>query len=178
VKKCLIRAWINYAIPPHTNKKQRAKGVHLLDRDILIQQVKNEYARLAELSSHGHITRQSYSGMSPEVFYERTLEKAIRDISTGKYDDCISGLQVVEQIANHKTKAQRIQDTVESTLHNMEIAEEIIASEPGHKSIQDLKAENVRRAEAIPQMIRKMKEEQAREELDADSPNVIGGGKE
>jgi len=147
-----------------------------LDRDTMIQQVKSEYARLAELESRAHITDQSYSGMSPEVYYERTLEKAIRGISAGKYDDCISGLHVVEQIAKHKTKAQRIQDTIESRLRNMEIAEEIIASKPEGKKIQDLKAENERRAEAIPQMIREMKEEQAQEELDANSPNVIGGG--
>lgn len=146
-----------------------------MDRDTLIQQVKSEYARLAELESRAYFTNRSYSGMSPETYYERTLEKAIRGISAGRYDDCISGQQVVEQIANHKTKTQRIQDTVESTLRNMEIAEEIIASNPDGKRIQDFKAENERRAEAIPQMIRKMKEEQAQEELDIDSPNVIGG---
>ncbi len=82
----------------------------------------------------------------------------------------------MERIANNRTKAQRIQDNIESTLHNMEIAEEIIAAEPDGKKAQDLKAANERRAEVIPQMIRDMKEEQAREELDAGSPNVIGGG--
>jgi hypothetical protein len=148
-----------------------------LDRDTLIQQVKREYARLADLESQAHITSRSYSGISPEAYYEQALEKAIRDISAGKYDDCISGLQVVERIANHRTKTQRIQDTIESTLHNMEIAEEIIASKPDDKKIEDLKAENERRAEAIPQLIRDMKEAQAQEALDADSPNVIGGGK-
>jgi len=147
-----------------------------LNRDLLIQQVKSEYARLAQLESRGHITDQSYSSMSPETYYEQALSKAICDISAGKYDDCASGLQVVERIANHKTKARRIQDTIDSTLHNMEIAEKIIGSETASKKIQDLKASNERRAEAIPQMIRKMKEEQAREELNADSPNVIGGG--
>lgn len=146
-----------------------------MNRDMLIQQVKSEYARLAELESRGHITGRSYSGISPEAYYERNLEKAIRDITAGKYDDCTSGLQIVERIANRKTKAQRIQDTIESTLHNMETAEEIIASEPDRKQIRDLEAGNERRAEAIPQMIRKMKEEQAQEELDADSPNVLGG---
>lgn len=143
-----------------------------MDRDTLIQQVKSEYARLAELESRAHFTNQTYNGLSPEAYYERTLQKAIRGISTGKYDDCISGLQVIERIANHKTKAQRIQDNVESTLRNMEIAEEIIASKPDGIKIQDFKAENERRAEAIPQMIRKMKEEQAREELDVDSPTA------
>lgn len=147
-----------------------------MDRDTLIQQVKREYARLTEIESRAHITDQTYSGMSPEAYYERTLEKAIREISAGKYDDCISGLQVVDHIAKHKTKAKRIQDTIESTLRNMEIAEEMIASMPDGKKTQDLKGENERRAEAIPQMIREMKEEQAREELEADSPNVIGGG--
>ena len=101
-----------------------------MDRDLLIQQVKSEYARLAQLENREHITNQAYSGVSPEAYYEKTLEKAIRDISTGKYDDCASGLQVVERIANRSTKARRIQNTIESTLHNMETAEEIMALEP------------------------------------------------
>ena len=147
-----------------------------MDRDLLIQQVKSEYARLAQLDNREYVTNQSYSGVSPEAYYEKTLEKAIRDISAGKYDDCISGQQVVERIANRSTKARRIQNTIESTLHNMEIAEEIMALKSDDKNTQDLKEKNERRAEAIPQMIREMKEELAREELDAESPNVIGGG--
>lgn len=146
-----------------------------MDRDTLIQQVKNEYARLADLESQEHIIRQSHGGgTSPEAYYEQALEKAIRGISDGKYDDCHSGLEVVEQIANHKTKARRIQDNIESTLHNMEVAEEILASKLDIKKA-DLRAKNERRAEAIPEMFREMKEAQAQEELDANSPNVIGG---
>lgn len=147
-----------------------------MNRDLLIQQVKNEYARLAQFESREYVTNQSYSAVSPEVYYERTLERVIRDISAGKYDDCISGLEVVERNANHKTKAQRIQDSIESTLHNMEIAEEIISLDPESKKTQGLKAANERRAEAIPKMIREMKEDQAKEELNFNSPNVIGGG--
>jgi len=147
-----------------------------LDREILIQQVKNEYARLADLASREHITDQAYSGMLPEAYYEQALETAIRDVSAGKYDDCISGLQVVERNANNKTKVRRVQDTIEATLHNMEIAEETIVSAPDSKRTQQLIVENERRAEAIPQMIRTMKQAQAQEELDAGSPNVIGGG--
>ena len=79
-------------------------------------------------------------------------------------------------MANSKTKARQAQFAVESTLHHMESAEEIIALEPNGKRAQDLRAENERRAESIPQMIRTMKEEQAREDLNSDSSNVIGGG--
>ena len=147
-----------------------------MNRDLLIQQVKSEYARLAELASRGHMTNQSYGGRPPEAYYEQTLEKAIRNISAGKYDDCSSGLEVVEQIANQKTKAQRIQDTIESTLHNMEIAEELSATEPDSKKKLQLDAENERRAETFPQMIRSWKEAQAQEMLDTGSPGVIGGG--
>lgn len=147
-----------------------------MNRDRLIEQVKSEYARLAQLESREHIIDQSYNALSPEAYYERTLEKVIRDISAGKYDDCVSGLEVVERNANRKTKSKRIQGTIESTLHNMEITEEMISSNPGNKKAQELKAANERRAEAIPQMIREMKKEQAQEELDAGSPNIIGGG--
>ena len=109
-------------------------------------------------------------------YIEQALETAIRDVSAGKYDDCISGLQVVERNANNKTKVRRVQDTIEATLHNMEIAEETIVSAPDSKRTQQLIEENERRAEAIPQMIRTMKQAQAQEELDAGSTNVIGGG--
>lgn len=74
--------------------------------------------------------------MPPEAYYEQALQKAIRDITAGKYDDCSSGLQIVERIANHKTKVQQIQSNIESTLHNMEMAEELIASEPDNKRAQ------------------------------------------
>ncbi len=145
-----------------------------MNRDQLIQQVKSEYARLAQLESS--ITNQTYNRMSPEAYYERALDSAIRDISAGKYDDFTSGLQVVEHIATHKTKARQIQDAIESTLHNMEAAEELISLEPTSKKSQELLEANERRADAITQMIREMKEEQAQEELDADSSKVIGGG--
>ncbi len=147
-----------------------------MDRDRLIQQVKSEYARLAELAGGDHITDRSYGGVTPEAYYERVLETAIRDITAGKYDDCASGLQVVERITNHKTKAQRVQDNIEATLHNMEAAEELRALTPDSKLALCLEAGNERRAEVIPGMIRVMREERAREELAADSPNVIGGG--
>lgn len=147
-----------------------------MDRDTLIQQVKDEYARLADSASRQHIEEHSYSGVSLEDYYEKALEKAIRDISAGKYDDYISGLQVVQYIANHKTKSQRIQDTIESTLHNMEIVEEMMTSLPKGKDQQKLKEGNERRAEAVSQMISTMKEEQAKEIIDSDSPDVIGGG--
>lgn len=147
-----------------------------MNRNSLIQQVKSEYARLAQLESGEHITNKSYNNTPPEAYYERALEKAIRDITAGKYDDCASGLEVVERIANSKTKVERIQDNIESTLRNMEIAQEEITVDPDSKKAQELHAANERRAEAIPQMIREMKEEQAREELETNSPNVIGGG--
>lgn len=147
-----------------------------MNRDQLIQQVKSEYARLARLENGSHFSDQSYSTTSPEAYYEKALQQAIRDISAGKFDDCGSGQQVVERIANHKTKSRRIQDTIESTLHNMEATQEIIASTPDDKTAQQLQEANQRRADVIPSMIRELKEEQAREELKSDSPNVIGGG--
>ncbi len=157
-------------------KNKYTGEVILLDRDLLIQQVKDEYARLAQLESSAHITNLSYNPMSPEAYYERALESAIRDISAGKYDDFVSGLQVVEHIATHKTQARQIQDNIESTLHKMEMTQELIDSGSTNVKTQELLAANERRAEAIPEMIREMKEQQAQEELNVDSPKVIGGG--
>ena len=65
-----------------------------------------------------------------------------------------------------RNKAQKIRDNIISTLHNMEAAEDVIAGEPGTKASRELEAKNVRRAEALPSMVREMKEEEARKELD------------
>ena len=146
-----------------------------MNRDQLISQVKSEYMRLSDMATRGHIKNQYYYGMTPEAFYEQTLEKPIRDISAGKFDDCVSGMQVVERVANHKTKLERIQDNIESTLYNIEVAEEMIGFETDIKRIRELSEQNKQRAEAIYQMIRDLKEEQAREDLQSNSPNVIGG---
>jgi len=73
-----------------------------LDREKLIRQVKDEYARLARLGSQSHFIDQTTSPAA--AYYEKALQAAINGITAGKFDDCITGKQVVERIANSPQK--------------------------------------------------------------------------
>ncbi len=148
-----------------------------MDRDTLIQQVKDEYARLADMEGQAHIHNHTYSNTSPEAYYEQKLQTVIRDIENGKYDDFSNGLELVEWVAKHKNKSERIRDTIESTIHNMELAQAQIAQTPSDKTAGELLEQNERRAQAVTSMIREMKEQQALEKLESGSSDIIGGGK-
>ncbi|SHM37743.1 hypothetical protein SAMN02746066_01759 [Anaerosporobacter mobilis DSM 15930] len=73
-----------------------------MDREKLIDQVKDEYARIASSASQeNHI--QSTTKLTPEAYYEKLLSKAIDEINQGTFDDFKSGEQIVSAIANDKT---------------------------------------------------------------------------
>lgn len=73
-----------------------------MNRDELIDQVKNEYARIAASESQQHF-HQTTTDLTPEAYYEKLLSKAISEIGKGTFDDFKSGLEVVTAIANDKT---------------------------------------------------------------------------
>ncbi|WP_367566811.1 hypothetical protein [Lacrimispora sp.] len=73
-----------------------------MNRDKLIDQVKDEYARKASFESRQNF-QQSTADISPEAYYENLLSKAISEINTGSFDDFKSGEEVVNAIANDKT---------------------------------------------------------------------------
>lgn len=73
-----------------------------MNRDKLIAQVKNEYARIASSDSQQHF-HQTTTEMTPEVYYEKLLSKAISEINKGAFDDFKSGEEIVNAIANDKT---------------------------------------------------------------------------
>lgn len=73
-----------------------------MDRDNLIAQVKNEYARIASSESQQHF-QQTTSNMTAEAYYENLLNKAISEINKGTFDHFKSGEEVVTAIANDKT---------------------------------------------------------------------------
>lgn len=66
---------------------------------------------------------------------------------------------------DRRDNAQKIKENIENTKHNMELAEEMIATTSDKKTKRDLQEKNERRAEAIPSMVREMKEEEALKEL-------------
>lgn len=71
-----------------------------MQRDELISQVKNEYARLASEEAG---MQQTTTGMTPEAFYEGLLGQVIEGISKGKFDRFDSGMEIVEAVANDKS---------------------------------------------------------------------------
>lgn len=73
-----------------------------MDRDKLINQVKNEYARIASSESQQHF-QQTTTEMTAEAYYENLLGKAISEINKGTFDHFKSGEEVVTAIANDKT---------------------------------------------------------------------------
>ncbi|HKM35057.1 MAG TPA: hypothetical protein VJY54_10000 [Lachnospiraceae bacterium] len=73
-----------------------------MNRNNLIAQVKNEYARIASSDSQQHF-HQTTTDMTAETYYENLLNKAISEINKGTFDDFKSGVEVVTAIANDKT---------------------------------------------------------------------------
>ncbi|WP_333646180.1 hypothetical protein [Lacrimispora sp.] len=73
-----------------------------MNRDKLIAQVKDEYARMASFESRQSFV-QSTADISPEAYYEKLLSNAISEINRGTFDDFKSGEEVVNAIANDKT---------------------------------------------------------------------------
>lgn len=72
-----------------------------MNREQLIDQVKNEYARIA--SSETQHFLQTTTELSPEAYYEKLLNNAIDQINKGTFDDFKSGKEVITAIANDKT---------------------------------------------------------------------------
>ena len=73
-----------------------------MNRDKLINQIKDEYERIASAESQED-SIQSTTDLSPEAYYEKLLSKVIDEINKGTFDDFKSGEEVVSAIANDKS---------------------------------------------------------------------------
>jgi hypothetical protein len=73
-----------------------------MNREQLIDQVKDEYAQIASLESQQE-SIQSTTDLTPEAYYEKLLSKAVDEINKGTFDDFKTGQEVVSAIANDKT---------------------------------------------------------------------------
>ena len=72
-----------------------------MNRDTLIAQVKDEYARIASTESLQQ-TEQYTTEISPEAYYEKLLGQTIDAISNGTFDRFGSGEEIVNAVANDK----------------------------------------------------------------------------
>ena len=74
-----------------------------MNRDKLIAQVKNEYARLASDETQQHFS-QTTTGMNADAYYGSLLNMVEKEISSGTFDNFHSGQEIMEAVANDKHK--------------------------------------------------------------------------
>ena len=69
-------------------------------RQKLIDEVKYNYARLADIQSRQVYSPAQFSNMTVEAYYEKLLSDVIGSIQSGAYDGFSSGQDIIESIAN------------------------------------------------------------------------------
>ena len=74
-----------------------------MHRDKLIQEVKEEYARLAAGHSREDFIEDT-SSQNAESYFEQLLDNVIGAIEAGKFDRFVSGRQVMEAVANNRER--------------------------------------------------------------------------
>jgi hypothetical protein len=74
-----------------------------MNRDKLIAQVKNEYARLAQAETQQHFG-QTTTGLNAEAYYGNLLNMVEKEITSGTFDGFHNGREVIEAVANDKRK--------------------------------------------------------------------------
>ncbi|MCL2855496.1 MAG: hypothetical protein FWE21_07750 [Defluviitaleaceae bacterium] len=73
-----------------------------MKRQELINQVKEGYASIASSEGQQHF-HQTSSSITPEVYYEKLLEKVTSEIREGKFDNCHSGEEIINRVAADKS---------------------------------------------------------------------------
>lgn len=74
-----------------------------MNRDELISQVKDHYAKLASDESQQHFS-QTTTDLTPEAYYENILGMVIKEISVGTFDSFKSGQEIIDAVAKNKHK--------------------------------------------------------------------------
>ncbi|MCL2567990.1 MAG: hypothetical protein FWE12_00930 [Oscillospiraceae bacterium] len=72
-----------------------------MDRQGLIDQVKEEYASIASAESQRHF-HQTTTEITPEAYYEKLLQAVVIEIEAGTFDRCQSGMEIVNRVAADK----------------------------------------------------------------------------
>ncbi len=74
-----------------------------MDRQTLIEEVKAQYASLAEQETQHHF-HQTTTQTSPEAYYEQILGMVLHEIESGTFDSFQSGKAVVDAVSKDKHK--------------------------------------------------------------------------
>lgn len=75
-----------------------------MKREQLMMQVKDEYARLADISSKDNFTDHTATNNNAEEYFETLLQNVLNGIQEGRFDQYSSGKEIVEAVANDKSK--------------------------------------------------------------------------
>lgn len=73
-----------------------------MNRDKLIEEVKDEYASIVSSDSQQHF-HQTTTEITPEAYYDNLMNVVINEISKGTFDNCRSGIEIVNKVAADKT---------------------------------------------------------------------------
>lgn len=73
-----------------------------MNRDKLIQQVKEQYASIASSESQSHF-HETTSEITAEAYYEKLLQAVITEISKGTFDNVQSGDEIINRVASDKS---------------------------------------------------------------------------
>ena len=73
-----------------------------MNRDELIQQVKEKYAGIASAESQQHF-HQTTTEITAEAYYEKLLQCVINEISRGTLDNVRSADEVINKVAADKS---------------------------------------------------------------------------
>ena len=73
-----------------------------MKRQDLINQVKEQYAGIASHKSQQHFY-QTTAYITPEAYYEKLLSAVISEIQKGTFDNCQSGIEIVNKVAADKS---------------------------------------------------------------------------
>ena len=73
-----------------------------MNRDKLIQQVKEKYAGIASAESQQHF-HQTTTEITAEAYYEKLLQCVINEISRGTFDNVRSADEVINKVAADKS---------------------------------------------------------------------------
>lgn len=74
-----------------------------MDRETLMQEVKEIYAGISQQETQQHFT-QTNSNTNPEKYYEGILNMVLQEITAGTFDRFRSGRDIVEAVSKDKRK--------------------------------------------------------------------------
>jgi len=74
-----------------------------MNRDKLIREVKEEYARLAAGHSREDFI-EDVGSQSAESYFEQLLQTVIKGIEEGRFDRFMNGRQIMEAVANDRER--------------------------------------------------------------------------